>query len=219
MSRIVIDGNIGSGKSTQLDLLEKKGFRVQKEPIDKWPLKEFYEDPSRWAFYFHMVLLQTIRPLKSSKVVIYERCLLSSRYVFWPVLLNNKTVTEIEDDTYSKFYDTYAWFPDLYIFLAKSSEKCFEHIGTRSQAGDSGVSLSYLKSLEVEYQKLIRNVPCKVIIVDAERPVEEIHKEICRHIEENELLVSNTDGKKVLEESRPRRQVQFTPFSDMCSMS
>jgi predicted ATPase len=31
--RVVIDGNIGSGKTTQLELLERKGWFIQKEPI------------------------------------------------------------------------------------------------------------------------------------------------------------------------------------------
>jgi len=219
MSRIVIDGNIGSGKTTQLDLLEKKGWKVQKEPIDAWPLKEFYEDPSRWAFYFHMVLLQTVRPLRAREPIVYERCLLSSRYVFWPVLVNDKMVTQMEDQTYSKFYNKYEWFPDLYIFLSKTPEKCYEHIHTRTQAGDSGITLDYLKKLDKEYKKLLRNVPCKVIVINAERSVEEIHKEICRHIEENELLVSDSHGQEVLEKSGPRRQVQCPSFADMCRLS
>lgn len=30
--KVVIDGNIGSGKTTQLDLLEMRGYRVRREP-------------------------------------------------------------------------------------------------------------------------------------------------------------------------------------------
>jgi deoxyadenosine/deoxycytidine kinase len=48
--RVVIDGNIGSGKTTQLGLLEKKGYMVRREAIHDWTLDEFYADPARWAF-------------------------------------------------------------------------------------------------------------------------------------------------------------------------
>lgn len=219
MSRIVIDGNIGSGKTTQLDLLEKKGWIIQKEPLDKWPLKEFYEDQKRWAFYFHMVLLQTLQPAKTSKPVIYERSLMSSRYVFWPVLMKNGIVTRMEDDTYSKFYNRYEWFPDLYIFLSKQPEKCYDHIQARCQAGDTGVTLQYLKDLHVEYMNLIRNVPCRVIIINAERSVEEIHEEICKHLSVNELLINNSLGKKVYEKGGRGREVHCTPFANMCRLS
>jgi len=144
---------------------------------------------------------------------------LSSRYVFWPVLLKDNIVTSAEDETYSKFYETYSWYPDLYIYLSKSPEKCFEHIHTRSQAGDSEVSLEYLQKLDIEYKKLLRNVPCKVIVVHAERPVEEIHKEIYKHITENELFFDYSDGKKMFEKSRPGRKMQCSYFTDMCRLS
>jgi hypothetical protein len=39
--KIVIDGNIGSGKTTQLGLLEQKGWKLRREPIDKWPPQRF----------------------------------------------------------------------------------------------------------------------------------------------------------------------------------
>jgi deoxyadenosine/deoxycytidine kinase len=38
--RIVIDGNIGAGKTTQLGLLEKIGYTVRREAIDDWPLED-----------------------------------------------------------------------------------------------------------------------------------------------------------------------------------
>jgi deoxyadenosine/deoxycytidine kinase len=219
MPRVVIDGNIGSGKTTQLGLLEQKGWKVRREPIDDWPLEEFYKDPKRWAFYFHMVILQTLRPVKTSEPVIYERSLLSSRWVFWPVLLNNGTVTKQEDKTYARFYDQYAWYPDLYIFLAKDLDLAWEHIQKRHQAGDTGVTREYLGELADEYQKLIRNVPCRVHIVNANRSVEEIHKEICSILSDNELLVGDPHRRQVQKEGGSGREVPCTSFTNMCRLS
>jgi deoxyadenosine/deoxycytidine kinase len=219
MTRIVIDGNIGSGKTTQLGLLEKKGYTAQREPLDKWPLQEFYKDPSRWAFYFHMVLLQTLRPLATKKLVVYERSLLSSRYVFWPVLVKDKVVTPMEDKTYGEFYEKYAWFPDLYIFLAKSPEKCYEHIQKRGQTGDLAVTLKYLQDLDVEYKKLVKNIPCRVVILSAERSAEEIHQEICSVIAEDELLRFDAERNQVQTPGDRKRQVSCTPFPDVCCVS
>jgi deoxyadenosine/deoxycytidine kinase len=219
MPRVVIDGNIGSGKTTQLGLLEKKGWKVRREPIDEWPLEEFYKDPKRWAFYFHMVILQTLRPIKTSEVVIYERSLMSSRWVFWPVLLKQKVVTAQEDETYGKFYDQYAWYPDLYIFLSKDLDLAWEHIQKRHQAGDTGVTREYLEELGEEYQKLIRNVPCRVYIVNANRSVEEIHKEICGILSDHELFVGDPVRGKVQKEGGPGREVPCTSFTNMCRLS
>ena len=217
--KVVIDGNIGSGKTTQLNLLEKLGYRVRREPIDEWPLEEFYKDPKRWAFYFHMVILQTLRPLKTKETIIYERSLLSSRWVFWSVLLKQNLVTQGEDATYAKFYDQYAWFPNIYIFLSKSPELAWEHIQKRHQAGDSGVTLEYWKELDVEYQKLLRNVPCKVHVINADQSVEEIHQEICQILLDHELLSPDSERDKVQAKGHRKRDVSCTPFQHMCCVS
>jgi deoxyadenosine/deoxycytidine kinase len=222
MPRVVIDGNIGSGKTTQLGLLEKKGWTVRREPIDEWPLEEFYNDPKRWAFYFHMVILQTLRPIKKPgdpSMVIYERSLFSSRWVFWPVLLKKGIVTKQEDATYSRFYDQYAWYPDLYIFLSKDLDLSWEHIQKRHQAGDDGVTREYLAELGEEYQKAIRSIPCRVHIVNANRSVEEIHKEICRILSDHELFVGNTVRGQVQKEGGPGGKMPCTSFANMCRLS
>ena len=217
--KVVIDGNIGSGKTTQLNLLEIRGYKVRREPLDDWPLEEFYKDSKRWAFYFHMVILQTLRPLKTRETVVYERSLLSSRWVFWEVLKKQSIITEGEDETYTKFYDQYSWFPDLYIFLSKSPELAWEHIQKRHQTGDSGVTLEYWKELDVEYQKLVQNVPCKVQIVNANRSVEEIHQEICEILIEHELLSPHPQRDEVQTKVRRERDVPCPSFQHMCCVS
>ena len=174
MTRVVIDGNIGAGKTTQLDLLERKGWRVRREPIDQWPLEEFYKDPKRWAFLLHMRILQTSQPLPITKgPIIYERSLLSSRWVFWAVMKNKDQVTDIEDKTYEYYYDSLAWRPDVYIFLNKDVDVAWEHIQSRHQVGDSEVTREYWLELDKEYKKLITHIPCKVYVVNANRSVVE----------------------------------------------
>lgn len=219
MPRVVIDGNIGSGKTTQLGLLEQKGWRVRREPIDRWPLEEFYKDPKRWAFYFHMVILQTLRPVRTSETVIYERSLLSSRWVFWPVLLKNGTVTPLEDETYGKFYDHYVWYPDVYIFLSKNLDLTWEHIQKRHQAGDGGISREYLAELGEEYQKMIKNVPCRVHVVNANRSVDEIHEEICQILSGHELFVGDALRSKMQKEGVPGWKMPCSSLANVCRLS
>jgi thymidylate kinase len=134
-------------------------------------------------------------------------------------LLNNGTVTKQEDKTNARFYDQYAWYPDLYIFLAKDLDLAWEHIQKRHQAGDTGVTREYLGELADEYQKLIRNVPCRVHIVNANRSVEEIHKEICSILSDNELLVGDPHRRQVQKEGGSGREVPCTSFPHMCLLS
>ena len=217
MVKVVIDGNIGSGKTTQLNFLEKKGWHVKREPIDEWPLDLFYKDKSRWALLLQLKILQTLRPVKGT--VVYERCLLSTRHVFWEYLVQKKLVTPEENDVYCTQYDKDAWYPDVYIFLSKTPELAFEHVQKRGQTGDFGVTLEYLKDLEGLYKQMIRNVPCKVHIVNAEQPPEAIHEQILSLLRVDGVHVSDTRGEKVSSSSAHKRQMLCTPFTNMCSVS
>lgn len=164
---IVIDGNIGSGKTTQLDLLEQKGWSVKREPLDKWPLELFYTDMSRWALLLQMRILQTLQPAAHTPTV-YERCLLSTRHVFWEYLLNKGLVRPEEDQVYTEAYEKYYWVPDLYIYLRKSPEIAYEHIRKRHQTGDASVTLDYLKDLDRLYEKMIRTITCHVHVIECD---------------------------------------------------
>jgi len=177
--KVVIDGNIGSGKTTQLDLLEKAGYVVQREPISEWPLEKFYEDPRRWSFLMHMAVLMSLRPTEG---VIHERCPLSTAHVFWRYVLDKKIVAKEEDDLFMKYYDVYGWFPDLYIYLSKEPETAWQHIQSRHQAGDSGVTLEYLKDLDRYYKRMLMSVPCRVLVVNANRNPIAIHKQILEYL-------------------------------------
>lgn len=188
--RIVIDGNIGAGKTTQLDLLASKGWCVRREPVDQWPLEDFAKDPSRWAFYFHMKIMQTCRPVITFRHVIYERSLQSSRWVFWPTL--SSIVTPQEENLYDHFYQEYAWFPDLYIYLDKPPDLAYEHIQKRTQAGDSYVSKPYLEQLDRQYNTFLQALDCTVIRIDATQSVDKIHQDICDILVKHELFVRDT---------------------------
>ena len=97
---IAIEGNIGCGKTTQLSILEKQGYSIYKEPIDKWPLDEFYQDPSRWGFLLQVVVLRTF--IKGTEPIsIHERSPMSSKYVFWNNLVESGIVTSLEDPVFA----------------------------------------------------------------------------------------------------------------------
>lgn len=177
--KIVIDGNIGSGKTTQLDLLEKAGFVVQREPISEWPLEKFYEDQRRWAFLMHMAVLKSLKPRDD---VIHERCPLSTAHVFWKYVFEKNLVTKEENDVFMHYYDMYGWAPDLYIYLSKDPNIAWNHIQSRHQAGDSGVTLAYLWDLDRYYKQMLMNVPCKVLVINGNMSPDVIHKQILEYL-------------------------------------
>jgi deoxyadenosine/deoxycytidine kinase len=177
--KIVIDGNIGSGKTTQLDLLSSENFQVVKEPIEKWPLDLFYSDPERWGFLFQLIILQTLTCLPTDDMVIYERCPLSSKEIFWKSLKKHY----LEDKTYQEEFEKRAWYPDVYIYIDTPAKTCYKNIQSRYQAGDQGVSLEYLQTLEVRYKEMFEGLTtCHRFSVDGNRDVDEVHKDILKII-------------------------------------
>ena len=111
--KIVIDGNIGSGKTTQLDLLDDIGFKVKREPLNQWPLDLYYSDPERWGLLFQLLILQTLKTYPG--FMIYERSPISSRDVFWKTMKK----TDLENQVYLKEFELQGWFPDVYILISK----------------------------------------------------------------------------------------------------
>jgi deoxyadenosine/deoxycytidine kinase len=186
--KVVIDGNIGSGKTTQLDMLESAGWTVKREPIDDWPLEQFYKDPKTWGFVFQMVVLQTLQPLGGHADVVYERCIYSTRDVFWRHMSKSVFGSDpLASQIYLREVDRYMWHPDIYIFLAKDVDVAWKHIQQRGQTGDFGVTYEYLQELDIMYAEMIGKIPCPVYVIDANRSVEEIHADITRLLEQKIL--------------------------------
>lgn len=171
--KITIDGNIGSGKTTQIKLLQEKGYSVHPEPIHQWPLNLFYSDKQRWAFLMQMTVLEGF----SVESHIYERSPHSSLEVFWKLMCKNG-VTEDENRICRKMYDTYGWYPDVFIYIHTSPEVCYRRINTRHQEGDSSVNLKYLQTLDSLYKEYVSSSKSEVFIIDGENTVDEIHKQI-----------------------------------------
>lgn len=174
--RIVIDGNIGSGKTTQLKMFSDEGFNVQCEPIDEWPLREFYDDKNRWAFLLQMSILRSFvkTPLSGG---VWERSPESSRDVFWRMLRNEGIGTEDEDLVYRFFYEQNAWKPDVHVYIRTSPEECFRRLALRHQTGDSKIDLDYLQKVHEYYEEYVSNSN-SVIIIDGNQTPEKIHEDI-----------------------------------------
>lgn len=187
--RLVIDGNIGAGKTTQLDLLESSGYRVRREPIEQWPLELFYSDPKRWGFMFQTTVLVSFRDdYEDNDIVIYERCPSSSKKVFWKAMDH----TDVEDDIYKKLFMELAWFPDLYIYIHVPVERLNDRIRQRGQVGDHSVKKDYLTKLDFYYKRMFHSLhtPYKYWL-DGTKGAMELHNDIETIIKNYILLITN----------------------------
>lgn len=174
--KIAIEGNIGSGKTTQLDLLKRLSVPVYKEPIHLWPLEEFYDDPKRNAFLMQTSVLATFPDRGPG---IYERSTRASKSVF-----SNLTHPQ-ELMTYGILYNRLGWDPDYWIFLESSPELCLKRIRGRNGRGDQAVTLEYLEKLDTKYKEMYEEVKHKSFVVNADRPEEEVFRTIVDIINEH----------------------------------
>ncbi len=169
--RVVIDGNIGSGKSTQLKLLKELGHSVYSEPIHEWPLELFYKDKSRWGFLLQMSILKSF--MSVPKDGFFERSPESSKKVFWRMLRDEGTCTQEEEDVYFHYYDTCSWKPDVRVYIRTTPEECFNRIQSRHQEGDCSISLEYLQDVHRYYEDYTKDDET-VITIDGNKNPEEI---------------------------------------------
>jgi deoxyadenosine/deoxycytidine kinase len=190
--RIVIDGNIGCGKSTQVKLLEKEGFTVLTEQIDDWPLDDYYKDPPKFALALQLAVLKSFQV---PGVRVYERSPESSREVFWRMLLDEKTVTEEDDKKYKEAYKLRGWYPDVHIYIDTPPQICFDRLESRKQVGDNAITLDYIKKIDRYYKKYLM-VGCAHRI-DGRLSQTQILEQILWVIRKDELHRSDSEGSEM----------------------
>lgn len=170
---VSVDGNIGSGKSTLVEIIKKSisNYRTLKEPLVVWEnvvdsekgniITKFYSDKQRWAYTFQnfafitrMVQLYNVLQ-EQPQVIITERSPLTDKYVFATMLYHDGTMSEIEWEIYNYWYSYFNVKVDAIIYLNTDIEVCYKRINKRNRNGESDINLEYLAKLDKYHQNLI----------------------------------------------------------------
>ena len=196
---ILVEGNIGSGKSTYMKHCYDHGTGVDiiMEPVDKWTdlnatglnlLQMMYEDPKRWSLvfqtYVQLTMLETHTKTSTRPVKMMERSLYSAQYCF---VENLRETGKIEDSEYQILSN---WFDfimscqeidisvDLIVYLQTRPEVALERMRSRSRGEEHLISDGYIKQLHVLHEDwLVRHkfpVPAPVFVVDANKDVKDM---------------------------------------------
>jgi deoxyadenosine/deoxycytidine kinase len=155
---IVVEGNIGAGKSTVLRRIEALGFKVFYENVERWkPLLElFYKDPSRWSFALQVAILHDMcqQRIDADKVdselhpvVFFERSP-ASNMIFAKISGQLGTISKIELETYNLLYKDMSWTPDVTVLVDTPVAVCMERIRRRNREGEQGIDVKYLESVD-----------------------------------------------------------------------
>jgi deoxyadenosine/deoxycytidine kinase len=178
MKYIIVEGNIGVGKSTFLKIIDSiLDVNIIYEPLAKWQhvgehenlLDKFYSDTHRWAYTFQtyafvtriLTCEQIIR--KNDKAVqILERSVYSDRYCFANNLFQMGAMSALEWKLYQEWFewliDTYTVKPDGFIYLQATPETCYERLKTRNRVEEAQVPFEYLSRLHDKHEDwLVKN--------------------------------------------------------------
>lgn len=177
-SVVVIDGNVGSGKTTVIEALEADEgveYRCIYEPVTSYQnaggrdlLSEFYNNEPGSALLLQLQAMCcnyenycTINNSNEEKT-IYERGLLSSKFVFAETSFNVGKMSGLELKLLSKMYN-YLKMPPIfdntyYIYLRMSDSKvAMERIKERNRVGEQNFDEAYWGMLNNEFNNFYLN--------------------------------------------------------------
>jgi deoxycitidine kinase len=207
---LVIEGNIGAGKSTFLRLLSEH-LHVDPvfEPHDKWQnigdgenlLEKFYTDIRRWAYTFQTYAFVT-RVLEQEKQVkncntgiqVLERSVYSDRYCFAKNCYEMGVMQPLEWQLYCDWFnwlvEGYTTRPTGFIYLKTDPAVCYDRLRKRNRHEEAAVPLDYLKRLNEKHDDwlikrnnvadYLKDVP--VLTLECDRDFEEDGDELARHL-------------------------------------
>ena len=195
--RIGIAGNIGVGKSTLIETLQKKPYcdmLLERYPsqyndakVCTFPeqftdevLTAFYKNPKKMAFIAQLEFLNARleRQTKIGQVrgiIMEDRTLYEDYHIFGKAqkVLNNMTPEEFL--VYQRNYRLMTAKvpePDLVVYLRAKSKTLKKRIKTRGRPSEQSIPADYLDLLNGLYEEFIsRHVNCPVLIIDADDEV------------------------------------------------
>lgn len=177
---IAIAGNIGAGKSTLVEFLERHyGIVAFYEPNEENPyLEDFYRDMRGFAFHSQLYFLASKFRLhqafdRQAGVVALDRTIFEDAEVFATALYQMRKISKRDWATYRSLYDGILQAirpPDLLIYLRCSIPMLRRRIRLRGRAMEQGMSLAYVSRLQGLYEDWIARYRLSdVLVLDTDR--------------------------------------------------
>ncbi|MFA5307103.1 MAG: deoxynucleoside kinase [Candidatus Babeliales bacterium] len=221
---IILEGNMGAGKSTMLRLLKNiPDVSIIPEPTDKWQqvgaagnlLDLFYKDTQRWAYTFqsyafltrvHAILQQQLES-HDNHVHILERSIYCDRFCFAKSCYDLGTMSAIEWNVYREWFlwisENFVPRPQGFIYLRTTPEVAYQRITKRHRSEEVAVSMSYVQRLHERHEDwLIHAVDpldsirnVPILVLDCNQDFEHDTAQASRHLEAITSFIDNLDKK------------------------
>jgi len=164
---IVIEGNIGAGKTTLASMIANdfNAKLILERFADNPFLPKFYNDPARYSFPLELSFLaDRYRQLKDELVEqdLFMNFTVADYYFMKSLVFSSKTLEKDEFSLYRQiFYIIYSSLPkpDLYVYLHLPPEKLLRNIATRGRDYEKSITAEYLTGIQESYFNFFRQNP------------------------------------------------------------
>lgn len=160
---IVIEGNIGSGKTSLATRIASdfNGKLILERFADNPFLPKFYNKPRRYAFPLELSFLadRYQQFTEDTRFDLFSDCLIADYDIYKSLIFSKVTLSEDEFLLYKKFFDIIykdAVKPDLYVYLYQSTEQLLKNIRKRGRTYEQSIQPDYLQKINDGYMEYLR---------------------------------------------------------------
>lgn len=185
MNFLVIEGNIGAGKTT---LAKKISYDynarfVGEQFADNPFLEKFYDNPKSYAFTLEMSFMaerysQFTNELQNFN--LFSDFVVADYYFMKSLIFASVTLSDDEYNLYRKFFDIiYARLPrpDLYVYLHKNSNNLKANIDKRGRSYEKNIKTEYLEEIGNAYFRYFKQQSEFPILIIDTNNVDFVEKE------------------------------------------
>jgi deoxyadenosine/deoxycytidine kinase len=175
---LVIEGNIGAGKTSLASLLaEETGSRLVLEAFSDNPfLAKFYEDPDRYAFQLELSFLsERYHQIKTElgHPDLFGQSVISDYFLAKSFIFSKYNLKDDEMKLFEKLFsiiNLQAPKPDLYVYLHLPVENLLENIRQRGRSYEKHIKYEYLKEVQEGYFGFFKSQQdMKILVLDTSR--------------------------------------------------
>jgi deoxyguanosine kinase len=172
---IVIEGNIGAGKTSFASLLaEEYNARLILEQFEENSfLPKFYEDPARYAFPLELSFLaDRYQQLKAqfNAPDMFKTFTVADYFIFKSLIFASKNLEPLEYGLYSKLFAIVSSVvpkPDMIVYLYLSLENLKKNIEKRGRPYEQNIQFDYLERIQKGYLEFLRQqTDLRVLVID-----------------------------------------------------
>jgi len=222
----LIEGNIGAGKSTFLQLIQKNipELKVIFEPVNIWQadqpgqslLQNFYSDTKRWAYSMESFTLIN-RTFENSKIklnnayaTLAERSIYSGYYCFAKNSYFNGFMERLEWNIYEKWFQFLTSHhnypkPTGFIYLRTTPSTAYARIIKRNRSAENLISFDYINQIHERHEELLltnhqaelhTNAP--VLVIDANYDFEHNPQALQKILNQIQVFISASQNAQSL---------------------